>query len=152
SLTFVCLLVGRLHALSTLFPYTTLFRSLVYAELASRYPETGGEYAYLARGFGRGAAFVFAWSRMTVIQTGAIAAVAFVFGDYASELLRLGDKSSAIYAALGVAVLTLLNFVDIVESKTLQKIMQVLLFAGLLFIALGGLMKSNPAKIGRAHV
>jgi len=114
--------------------------ALVYAELASRYPETGGEYAYLARGFGRGAAFVFAWSRMTVIQTGAIAAVAFVFGDYASEILRLGDKSSAIYAALGVAVLTLLNFAGTVESKTLQKIMQVLLFAGLLFIALGGLM------------
>ena len=114
--------------------------ALVYAELASRHPETGGEYAYLARGFGRGAAFVFAWSRMTVIQTGAIAAVAFVFGDYASEIFRLGDKSSAIYAALGVAVLTLLNFAGTVESKTLQKIMQVLLFAGLLFIALGGLM------------
>src|SRR5438552_9428210 len=77
---------------------------------------------------------------MTVIQTGAIAAVAFVFGDYASEIFRLGDKSSAIYAALGVAVLTLLNFAGTVESKTLQKIMQVLLFAGLLFIALGGLM------------
>jgi len=114
--------------------------ALVYAELASRHPETGGEYAYLARGFGRGAAFVFAWSRMTVIQTGAIAAVAFVFGDYASEIFRLGGKSSAIYAALGVAVLTLLNFAGTVESKTLQKIMQVLLFAGLLFIALGGLM------------
>jgi APA family basic amino acid/polyamine antiporter len=120
--------------------------ALVYAELASRYPETGGEYAYLARAFGRGAAFVFAWSRMTVIQTGAIAAVAFVFGDYASEIFRLGDKSSAIYAALGVAALTLLNFAGTVESKTLQKIMQVLLFAGLLFIALGGLMGSVPAR------
>jgi amino acid transporter len=120
--------------------------ALVYAELTSRYPETGGEYAYLARAFGRGAAFVFAWSRMTVIQTGAIAAVAFVFGDYASEIFRLGDKSSAIYAALGVAALTLLNFAGTVESKTLQKIMQVLLFAGLLFIALGGLMAGAPAR------
>src|SRR6266446_6871858 len=120
--------------------------ALVYAELASRYPETGGEYAYLARAFGRSAAFVFAWSRMTVIQTGAIAAVAFVFGDYASEIFRLGDNSSAIYAALGVAALTLLNFAGTVESKTLQKIMQVLLFAGLLFIALGGLMAGAPAR------
>ncbi len=120
--------------------------ALVYAELTARYPETGGEYAYLARAFGRGAAFVFAWSRMTVIQTGAIAAVAFVFGDYASEIFRLGDKSSAIYAALGVAALTLLNFAGTVESKTLQKIMQVLLFAGLLFIALGGLMAGAPAR------
>ena len=121
--------------------------ALVYAELASRYPETGGEYAYLARAFGRGAAFVFAWSRMTVIQTGAIAAVAFVFGDYASEIFRLGDNSSAIYAALGVAALTLLNFAGTVESKTLQKIMQVLLFAGLLFIAAGGLLMAGaPAR------
>ena len=54
-----------------------------------------------SRGLGRGVAFVFAWARMTVIQTGAIAAVAFVFGDYASEMLRLGEKSSAIYAAIG---------------------------------------------------
>ena len=120
--------------------------ALVYAELTSRYPETGGEYAFLTRGFGRGAAFVFAWSRMTVIQTGAIAAVAFVFGDYASEIFRLGDKSSAIYAALGVFALTLLNFAGTVESKTLQKIMQVLLFAGLLFIAVGGLMAGTPAR------
>ena len=121
--------------------------ALVYAELAARYPETGGEYAYLTRGFGRGAAFVFAWSRMTVIQTGAIAAVAFVFGDYASEILRLGDNSSAIYAALGVVALTLLNFAGTVESKTLQKIMQVLLFAGLLFIAAGGLLMAGaPAR------
>ena len=120
--------------------------ALVYAELTSRYPETGGEYAFLTRGFGRGAAFVFAWSRMTVIQTGAIAAVAFVFGDYASEIFRLGDKSSALYAALGVVALTLLNFAGTVESKTLQKVMQVLLFAGLLFIAVGGLMTGAPAR------
>jgi len=80
----------------------SLCGALVYAELSARHPETGGEYTFLARGLGRGAAFLFAWSRMTVIQTGAIVAVAFAFGDYASEILRLGDKSSAIYAALGV--------------------------------------------------
>jgi APA family basic amino acid/polyamine antiporter len=124
----------------------SLCGALVYAELAARYPETGGEYAFLSRGMGRGVAFVFAWSRMTVIQTGAIAAVAFVFGDYASEMLRLGEKSSAIYAALGVVALTALNVVGTRESKTLQKIMQVLLFAGLIFIAVAGLIAGAPAK------
>jgi amino acid transporter len=124
----------------------SLCGALVYAELASRHPETGGEYAFLSRGLGRGVAFVFAWSRITVIQTGAIAAVAFVFGDYASELLRLGAHSSAIYAALGVAALTALNVVGTVESKTLQKAMQVLLFAGLAFIAVAGLAAGGAAK------
>ena len=116
----------------------SLCGALVYAELAARHPDTGGEYSFLSRAFGRGAGFVFAWSRMTVIQTGAIAAVAFVFGDYASEMLRLGEKSSAVYAALGVVVLTALNIVGTVESKTLQRVMQVLLFAGLLAIAAAG--------------
>ena len=116
----------------------SLCGALVYAELAGRYPETGGEYAFLSRAFGRGVGFTFAWSRMTVIQTGAIAAVAFVFGDYASEMLRLGKHSSAIYAVAGVAALTALNMAGTVESKTLQRVMQVLLFAGLLFIAVAG--------------
>ncbi len=128
----------------------SLCGALVYAELSSRYPETGGEYAFLSRGMGRGVAFVFAWSRMTVIQTGAIAAVAFVFGDYASEMLRLGDKSPAIYAALAVVALTALNVVGTLESKTLQKVMQVLLFAGLIFIAVAGLAAGAPAKAAAA--
>src|SRR6185436_9921951 len=74
--------------------------ALVYAELASRHPETGGEYVFLRRGLGEGAAFVFAWSRMTVIQTGAIAAVAFVFGEYASEIVSFGAQTNAIWAAI----------------------------------------------------
>ncbi|OGA77730.1 MAG: hypothetical protein A3G81_29545 [Betaproteobacteria bacterium RIFCSPLOWO2_12_FULL_65_14] len=124
----------------------SLCGALVYAELSSRYPETGGEYAFLSRGLGRGVGFVFAWSRMSVIQTGAIAAVAFVFGDYASEMLRLGDKSPAIYAAIAVVALTALNVVGTLESKTLQKGMQYLLFAGLAFIAVAGLVAGSPGK------
>ncbi len=124
----------------------SLCGALVYAELASRYPETGGEYAFLSRGMGRGVAFVFAWARMTVIQTGAIAAVAFVFGDYASEMLRLGEKSSAVYAAVAVVALTAINVVGTLESKYLQKAMQYLLFAGLAFIAIAGLVSGAPPK------
>jgi amino acid transporter len=123
----------------------SLCGALVYAELATRHPDTGGEYAFLSRGMGRGVAFVFAWSRMTVIQTGAIAAVAFVFGDYASEILRLGNKSSAIYAAIGVVALTALNVAGTLQSKGLQKIMQYLLFAGLAFLIMAGLLAA-PAK------
>jgi amino acid transporter len=121
--------------------------ALVYAELASRYPETGGEYAFLRRGLGDGAAFVFAWSRMTVIQTGAIAAVAFVFGEYASQIVSLGPASTAVWAAVGVAVLTGLNLAGTLQSKTLQKVMEILLIAALAAVAIGGILKGGtPAK------
>jgi APA family basic amino acid/polyamine antiporter len=124
----------------------SLCGAFVYAELSARHPETGGEYAFLTRGFGRGAAFLFAWSRMTVIQTGAIAAVAFVFGDYASEIVRLGPHSSAIYAAAAVAALTGLNLAGTLQTKNLQKLLESLLIAGLLFLALGGMLGGGAPK------
>jgi amino acid transporter len=120
--------------------------ALVYAELASRHPETGGEYAFLRRGLGEGAAFVFAWSRMTVIQTGAIAGVAFVFGEYASQIVSLGTHSNALWAAIGVAALTALNLAGTPQSKTLQKVMEVLLILALLAIAVGGIVAGGEAK------
>jgi basic amino acid/polyamine antiporter, APA family len=124
----------------------SLCGALVYAELSSRHPETGGEYVFLTHAFGKGAAFLFAWSRMTVIQTGAIAAVAFVFGDYASEIYRLGPHSAAIYAALCVIGLTALNFAGTTQSKNLQKGLEIALIAGLLFLALGGIFGGGTPK------
>ena len=124
----------------------SLCGALVYAELASRHPETGGEYAFLARGWGPGVAFLFAWSRMTVIQTGAIAAVAFVFGDYASEIVRLGEKSAAVWAAIAVVVLTLLNLAGTLQSKTLQKLMETALIAGLVLFSVAALLVGGSPK------
>jgi APA family basic amino acid/polyamine antiporter len=124
----------------------SLCGALVYAELASRFPETGGEYSFLRRGWGKGAAFVFAWSRMTVIQTGAIAAVAFVFGEYAAQIYSLGPNSIALWAAIGVIALTALNLAGTLQSKTLQKLLEVLLILSLLALAIGGIAYGGPAK------
>jgi len=69
---------------------------------------------------------------MTVIQTGAIAAVAFVFGDYASQLLSLGPFSQAIYAALAIGVLTLVNLAGVAPGKQTQVV-----FTGATIVAIG---------------
>jgi APA family basic amino acid/polyamine antiporter len=110
----------------------TLVGALVYAELGAAYPSTGGEYHYLARGLDRSVAILFAWARMTVIQTGAIAAVAFVFGDYASQLLSLGAYSQAIYAALSIAAFTLISLAGASPSKNAQ-----LAFTGATILTIG---------------
>ncbi|MSP95738.1 MAG: amino acid permease [Betaproteobacteria bacterium] len=124
----------------------SLAGALVYAELSARHPETGGEYAFLSRGLGRATGFLFAWSRISVIQTGAIAAVAFVFGDYAAQILSLGAHGPAIYAALGVIALTLLNLAGTLRSKNLQKVMETLLVLGLICVAVGGIMVAGPSR------
>ena len=118
----------------------SLCGALVYAELSGRFPETGGEYRFLSRAYGPGTAFVFAWSRMSVVQTGAIAAVAYVFGDYAQQILPLGPNGAAIHAALGVIALTALNLVGTPQSKALQKVMSALLMIALAAVALAGLL------------
>lgn len=86
--------------------FISLMGALCYAELTSTYPHTGGDYYYLFRAFGRSLSFLFAWARMTVIQTGSIAMTAFLIGDYASAILPLGPYSASYYAALTILFLT----------------------------------------------
>src|SRR5690349_23096539 len=87
----------------------SLIGALCYAELASTYPDAGGDYFYVTRAYGPETGFLFAWARMTVIQTGSIAFLAFLIGDYASAAVSLGGYSTPIYAALVVVLLTALN-------------------------------------------
>ena len=76
----------------------TLIGALCYAELGSTYPHFGGEYHFLRKAYGPGLGFLFAWGRMAVMQSGSIAAVAFVYGDYASFLFPVGASGSAVHA------------------------------------------------------
>ena len=56
-----------------------LAASFVYAELAARRPEVGGQYAYLRDAYGPMPAFLYGWALLLVIQSGGMAAVAITF-------------------------------------------------------------------------
>ncbi|OUL31062.1 amino acid permease [Nostoc sp. RF31YmG] len=117
----------------------SLVGALCYAELATTYPHVGGAYYYLKRAFGREVAFLFAWARMTVIQTGSIALLAFVFGDYASQIWRLGTFSPSIYAAVAIALLTALNIVGLQQGKWTQNLLSAAKVLGLFLVVILGL-------------
>ncbi len=123
----------------------SLVGALCYAELATAYPHTGGNYYYLRRAFGNSLAFLFAWARMTVIQTGSIALLAFVFGDYASQLLRLGNYSASLYAALAVVILTALNIIGVRQGKQTQNWLTVAKVLGLVLVVIVGLAFASPS-------
>ncbi|WP_017318017.1 APC family permease [Mastigocladopsis repens] len=114
----------------------SLVGALCYAELTTAYPDAGGTYHYLMRAFGKNPAFLFAWARMTVIQTGSIALPAFVFGDYASQLLPIGEYSSAIYATGVVVCLTGLNILGVQQGKWTQNWLTAAKVLGLLLIVI----------------
>lgn len=127
-----------------------LIGALCYAELATTFPNAGGDYHFLTRAYGRDVSFFFAWARVTVITTGAIALLAFIFGDYMSRVLSLGENSPVIYAFLIVIALTAVNIVGLRASARTQNVMSVLEVLGLLFVVVAGFVA--PAAAGAAPV
>ena len=125
----------------------SLIGALCYAELATAYPNAGGDYYFLQRAFGRSLSFLFAWARIAVITTGSIAVLGFTFGDYASNLLRLGPNSSALYAALAVIALTAINLAGIRETKGTQNVLTVLEVGGLVAVVVTGVILLAPAPV-----
>jgi len=67
----------------------SLFGALIYAELGAMMPETGGIYVYFKKIFGGFTAFLYGWAAFSVINTAAIAAIAFVCAAYADYFLQL---------------------------------------------------------------
>jgi amino acid transporter len=64
----------------------SLIGALCYAELATTYPRSGGDYVYLSRAFGDWCGFLFGWAQLAVLLTASMAMMAFVFGDYAVRI------------------------------------------------------------------
>lgn len=114
--------------------------ALCYAELASAYPYSGGDYVYLKRAYGSFIGFAFVWARLSVIQTGSIVSVAYVFGDYMSNLLNLGKLSSTVYAAIAILVFTALNIIGVQLGKLTQNVLTTAKVLALLSIITLGLL------------
>ncbi len=60
----------------------TLAGALTNAEIASMITATGGQYVFFEKMYGRLIAFLYGWALFAVIQSGSIAAIAWVFAEY----------------------------------------------------------------------
>jgi amino acid transporter len=125
----------------------SIIGAMCYAELATAFPSAGGEYHFLGRAFGRQIAFLYGWARLTVIVAGSIALFAFLFGDYFSRVVNLGEHSSALWAGIAVTVLTAVNYVGIRAGKTTQDVFTVLEVAGLVLIVVAGLLLTPDVPV-----
>ena len=125
----------------------SLIGALCYAELATAYPHTGGDYHYLMRAFGTKVGFLFVWSRMTVIQPGSIAMLAFVFGDYLSQILPLGPYGHFFYPALSIATLTAVNMTGTQKGKRTQNLLTAFKVIGLFSVVMVGMMASPTSSL-----
>ena len=114
-----------------------LLGALCYAELASRFPQTGGTYIYLRETYGRCVGFLFGWMEFSVIRAASIAAIAFIFADYLGMLLPsvsvLGGEK--LLAILGVLFFTIVNATGVGLGSRIQGALSILKIAVLLGMA-----------------
>ncbi len=122
--------------------------ALCYAELATAYPRSGGDYVYLTRAYGSWVGFLYGWAELLVIRTGSISAMAFVFSDYMTRLAPLGPRSPVVYAAIIVGLLSVVNVLGVREGKWTQNTLTVTKVLGLSAIAVIGVLSPFDGSPG----
>lgn len=99
--------------------------AFVYAELAARVPETGGDYAYLRTAFGPLPAFLNGWTLLLVVQSGGMAAVTIVLARNLDVLIGGGVDPKILVVAI-LAVLAGVNIVGVSAGNETQTVLGVL--------------------------
>ena len=109
----------------------------IYAELAARMPQVGGQYAYLREAYHPLVAFLYGWGLLLVIQSGGMAAVAVTFGRYFIELtgIPLSDKT---VATLTLVTLVFVNCLGVRVGGTVQSVLMVLKTLAIIALVLCG--------------
>lgn len=113
--------------------------AFIYAELGGRRPEAGGGYVYLRDALGPLPAFLYAWTLLLVIASGAIAAVAMTFASYAAAVVGLPATVITPMALTSIVLLTGINVLGVKPSSVMTSLFTLLKLAALGILILAGL-------------
>lgn len=123
-----------------------LIGALCYAELGARRPQAGGGYVYLRESFGLVVAFVYGWNLLVVNHSGALAAVATVFVQYAGAAIGVELANPGPYAVGTIVFLAGINWFGIRAGSLAQNVLTVLKLAAIAaLIAIGLSVGGAPA-------
>ena len=112
--------------------------AFIYAELAARMPNVGGQYAYLRDAFHPVAGFLYGWVLLLVIQTGGMAAVTVTFARYFLELTGW-PVSERVVAIVTIILLTTINCLGVRAGSRVQSILMLLKIGAIATLILAGL-------------
>lgn len=110
-----------------------LMGALCFAELTTTYPDRGGDYGYLKRGYHYRVGFAFSWAAFWVIRPTSIALMAMIFGEFAVSVF---PDTLPLYAFAGLSVigLSLTNLIGVRFGKASQNLLTVAKVAGILVV------------------
>jgi APA family basic amino acid/polyamine antiporter len=107
------------------------------AQLAAKYPASGGTYVYGRRQLGEWPGFIAGWGFVTG-KTASCAAMALTFGHY------VAPAYATPLAVAAVAVLTGVNLLGITRTALLTRVLLAVVLATLVFVAVASLLGPHP--------
>ena len=116
-----------------------LVGALCFGELGQRRPKAGGGYVYLRETWGPLAAFLYGWALLLVIATGAMAAVAVTFANYALALAGLPARFTVPVAIGAIVFLSGVNWVGVKPGAVTQNVLTLLKLGALAVLIVAGL-------------
>lgn len=122
-----------------------LIGAFCWGELGQRRPRAGGGYVYLRETFGPLSAFLYGWTLVLIIATGAIAAVAVTFADYALALVGWPHIYSVPLAVVAIVFLAGINYIGVRPAAITQNIFTVLKLTALTVLIGVGLFFAAPS-------
>jgi APA family basic amino acid/polyamine antiporter len=110
--------------------------AFAYAELGQLMPRAGGQYVYLRDAWHPVVGFLYGWALLFMIETGAMAAVAIAFAQYALKLAGGSAAWSRPVAVATIVVLSAVNYVGVKPGSRVLNVFVVLKVAALAAIIL----------------
>ncbi len=127
--------------------------ALSYAELAKLLPRAGGQYVYLREAWHPVVGFLYGWALLLMIETGAIAAVAIAFSQYALRLAGSAHLSPLPLAIAAIVLLSGINYFGVKPGSRVTNVFVVLKVAALgVLILFAWFQPSMPGWLSAARV
>lgn len=124
----------------------TLCGALTLAELAALIPKAGVSYHALTEAYGPFAGFMQAWMMVLVSGPGAIAGVAILFGELASQVFGTDAAGMQLtWAAGAILFFALINVRGAEWGGATQIVLTSVKVAGLIALIIGGVFVAAPA-------
>ena len=119
--------------------FIAMIGAFVYAELAARMPDVGGQYAYLREAFHPAVGFLYGWALLLATQTGGMAAVTVTFAHYLLELTAWHASEKLIIVAT-LAALTVINAMGVKLGSRVQSALMLLKITAIAMLVFVGLL------------
>jgi APA family basic amino acid/polyamine antiporter len=114
--------------------------SLIYAELGSRFPNTGGEYIYISKAFGPFWGFIFGWAQLLIIRTSPAAGISLITANYIGFFVDINQFQKNLLAVLIIILFGVINYLGVERASFYNKFSSLVKTLGIVIFVVFGLI------------